>query len=217
MTTEPLRVFIVAGEPSGDRLGGDLIAALRAEAAAQGRDLALRGVGGARMEAAGLASLFPIAELAVMGLIEVLPHIRRIARRMEECAAAAAAFAPDVVVTIDAPGFSLRLAKRLRPRLPPQTRMVHYVAPTVWAWKPKRAAKMARLYDAVLCLLPFEPPYFAREGLEAHFVGHPAAADRPQRRTEEARAALGLSPRRPALPAALARRRLLLPPYPPAD
>lgn len=186
--TDNLRLFLVAGEPSGDRLGGDLIAAL--QAAAPGARFA--GVGGARMDAAGLSSLFPIAELAVMGLVEVLPHIRRILRRMDETVAAAAAFRPDAIVTIDAPGFSLRLAKRLRARLGPDIPILHYVAPTVWAWKAHRAAKMAALYDEVLCLLPFEPPWFEREGLPARFVGHPAVDDRLDRRA--ARAALDIGP-----------------------
>lgn len=184
--TDNLRLFLVAGEPSGDRLGGDLIAALKA--ASPGATFA--GVGGARMAGAGLTSLFPIAELAVMGLVEVLPHIRRILQRMEETVAAAAAFRPDVVVTIDAPGFSLRLAKRLRARLGADAPMVHYVAPTVWAWKAHRAAKMAAIYDEVLCLLPFEPPWFEREGLAARFVGHPAIDDRVERAA--ARAALDI-------------------------
>ncbi|MEM6492578.1 MAG: lipid-A-disaccharide synthase, partial [Pseudomonadota bacterium] len=163
--------------------------------------------GGDRMAAAGLRSLFPIAELSVMGLVEVIPHIRRIAQRMAQTVDAAADFAPDLIVTIDAPGFSLRLTKRLRARLGPDPRIVHYVVPTVWAWKPKRAAKMAALYDAVLCLLPFEPPYFEREGLPAVFVGHPAAADGAAAPRDAARDRLGLPADRPILLVALGSRK----------
>lgn len=168
MTEKALHIALVAGEPSGDALGEGLIRALR-----QMHPGAVRfsGIGGERMQAEGFASLFPIAELAVMGLVEVLPRARRILQRLDQLAEQLRADPPDVLVTIDSPGFTHRLAKRLRERSFP---IVHYVAPTVWAWRPGRAKTLAGLVDHLLTLLPFEPPYFEREGLSAECVGHPA-------------------------------------------
>lgn len=162
----PPKVFIIAGEPSGDALGGPLLSRLT-EA---NPDLRITGIGGPHMMAAGLESLFPMEDLAVMGLAEVLPRLPNILRRLRETAAAIEATKPDVIVTIDSPDFSLRVAKRVRHLGIP---IVHYVAPTVWAWRPGRARKLARIVDHVMTLFPFEPPYFEREGLAATFVGHP--------------------------------------------
>lgn len=159
--------MVVAGEPSGDILGARLIEALRAMDA---REIELVGVGGPRMIEKGLSSLFPYADLAIMGLAEVLPRLGLILRRIRETAALAVERKVDAVITIDAPDFSFRVAARLRPLGIP---LIHYVAPTVWAWRPGRAAKIARLYDHLLALLPFEPPYFERVGLPCSFVGHP--------------------------------------------
>lgn len=160
------KIYLIAGEPSGDILGGRLISALK--------DLApsvptFHGVGGDHMQAAGLQSLFPMHELSVMGLAEVVPQIPKILRRVAETAADIRATKPDVVVTIDAPDFCLRVAKKLKGASIP---IVHYVAPSVWAWRPGRAQKLAGLCDHVMCLLPFEPPYFERAGMRATFVGH---------------------------------------------
>ncbi len=181
----PLHIALVAGEPSGDALGEGLIRALRA--ACGGRALRFSGIGGERMIAEGFESLFPIDDLAVMGLVEVLPRARQILRRLDQLATALRADPPDVLVTIDSPGFTHRLAKRLaRSDFP----IVHYVAPTVWAWRPGRARKLAGLVDHLLALLPFEPPYFEREGLATSFIGHPAvetiAAARAQAEAEQA-------------------------------
>ena len=159
-------IYLVAGEQSGDALGGRLITALRAARP----DLQFAGVGGPQMAAAGLASLFPIHELAVMGLLEVLPRLRRIAGLLRQTEADIRARRPDVVVTIDSPGFTLRLLHRLRDS---GLRRVHYVAPQVWAWREGRVKHYPGLWDRLLCLLPFEPGFFARHGLEARFVGHP--------------------------------------------
>lgn len=167
----PPRLFLVAGEASGDLLGARLVAALREEA---GGAVALAGVGGPRMAGEGLAPVFPADDIAVMGLFEVLPAVPRILRRLREAEKAALRFRPDAVVTIDAPGFSFRLGRRLGGRGIP---LVHYVAPTVWAWKPGRARRIARFLDRVLTLLPFEPPYFERHGLPATFVGHPVVEE----------------------------------------
>lgn len=168
----PGPVFLVAGEPSGDQLGGRLMAALKRQAERQGLGpLRFAGVGGERMAEEGLASLFPMRELSVMGLTEVLPHLRRILVRLSETEAAARAARPCVFVSIDSPGFTLRVARRLAGCGIP---LVHYVAPSVWAWKPWRAKRVAAYLDHLLCLLPFEPPYFEVHGLPASFVGHPA-------------------------------------------
>ncbi|MGD1880052.1 MAG: lipid-A-disaccharide synthase [Kiloniellaceae bacterium] len=161
-------IFLIAGEPSGDLLGARLMAALRAETGGRVR---FAGVGGEQMTAEGLESRFPIHELAVMGLIEVLPHLFVILRRMRETVAAIRTLRPDAVVTIDSPSFTLELAQRLKGAGIP---LIHYVAPQVWAWKPWRAKQIAGYLDRLLVLLPFEPPYFERHGLATHFVGHPA-------------------------------------------
>ncbi len=160
-------IFLVAGEPSGDQLGARLMAALKTETGGRVR---FAGVGGPRMAAEGLDSLFPMADLAVMGLVEVLPHLRRILRRMAETEAAARRLRPDALVTIDSPAFSLRVAKRLKGAGFP---LIHYVAPSVWAWKPWRARRVAGFLDHLLALLPFEPPYFEAHGLATTVVGHP--------------------------------------------
>ncbi len=159
-------IYLLAGEHSGDVLGARLIAALR-EARP---DLDFAGIGGPRMAGLGFASLFPMQELAVMGLVEVLPRLWRLRRRMAETAADIAARRPDVVVTIDSPGFALRLLRRIAPL---GIKRVHYVAPQVWAWRERRVRGFPGLWDRLLCLLPFEPEYFAQFGLDARFVGHP--------------------------------------------
>jgi lipid-A-disaccharide synthase len=166
------RVFVVAGELSGDYLGGQLVNALRPLLSAQQQTLELAGIGGPSMTKAGLTSLFPLQELAVMGLWEVLPRLYRLRRRLRQTVQAVMDFQPDLLLTIDSPGFCLRLAKQIR-ELQPALPIWHYVAPSVWAWKPERAAAMAPIYNGVLALLPFEPPYFAPTGLPCHFVGHP--------------------------------------------
>ena len=167
-----LRVFLIAGEPSGDRLGAALMAGLRALHA----DVVFSGVGGALMQAQGLHSLFAMEELSVMGIAEVLPKYRQLKRRIAQTAEAALAAGPSVMISIDSPDFCLRVAKRVkaqRPDLP----TVHYVAPSVWAWRPKRAGKMARVIDHVLALLPFEPPLMRAAGMSCDFVGHPVVAE----------------------------------------
>ncbi len=159
-------VYIVAGEASGDALGGRLVAALRDRRPA----LRFAGIGGDRLAEQGMPSLFPMRELALMGLVEVLPNIRRLARRMDETVADIAARRPALLVTIDSPGFALRLAARVRRLGIP---VLHYVAPQVWAWRPGRIRKIASRIDGLLCLLPFEPPVFQAAGIPTTFVGHP--------------------------------------------
>ncbi|WP_193370578.1 lipid-A-disaccharide synthase [Pelagibius marinus] len=170
-------IFLIAGEPSGDLLGARLMTALREETGGRVR---FAGIGGEAMTAAGLKSRFPIHELAVMGLIEVLPHLFTILKRMRETVAAVKELRPDAVVTIDSPSFTLEIAERLKGQGIP---LIHYVAPQVWAWKAWRAKSVARYLDHLLALLPFEPPYFERHDLPTHFVGHPAVETRSAAQT----------------------------------
>lgn len=168
-------VFVVAGEPSGDALGAKLMEGLQN---LTGGAVRFAGVGGDAMRLKGFDSLFPLSDLAVMGLVEVLPRLPRLIRRLKQTAEAVASMRPDVVVTIDSPGFNVRLARRLRGLGIP---VVHYVAPSVWAWRPGRAKRMVGLFDHLMALLPFEPPYFDTVGLPCTFVGHPvleSGADR---------------------------------------
>ena len=166
-------VFIIAGEASGDALGANLIKSLIKKTHGK---IKFCGVGGEKIENAasemGMHSIFPMSELSVMGFTEVLPKIPNLLRRINKTVNEIENIRPDVVVTIDAPDFVFRVAKKLKKRglkIP----IVHYVAPSVWAWRPGRAKKIAKFIDHLLCLLPFEPKYFKDVGLPATFVGHP--------------------------------------------
>jgi lipid-A-disaccharide synthase len=166
-----MRAFVIAGEPSGDKLGGALMAGL----SRLRPDISFDGVGGEMMQAQGLTSRFLMDELSVMGIAEILPKYRHLKRRIAETAQAVINTKPAVLITIDSPDFSLRVAKLVKQSS--DVRCVHYVAPTVWAWRPKRAAKMAKMIDHVLALFPFEPPYMQAEGMDCDFVGHPVASE----------------------------------------
>ena len=167
-----MKIALIAGEASGDKLGAALI---------DGFDAILEqpadfiGVAGPRMMARGMDSLFAMQELSVMGIVEILKQYPRLKRRLDETADYIIAQNPDVLITIDAPEFSLRLAKIIHAKSDIPT--VHYVAPTVWAWRPKRADKMAQFIDHVLALFPFEPPLMQCAGMSCDFVGHPVVTD----------------------------------------
>jgi lipid-A-disaccharide synthase len=161
--------MLVCGEPSGDQLGGQLMAALKTIA---GESVKITGVGGRAMAAQGLRTLFSLDDTAVMGLREVVPKIPVILRRVREICDVAVATRPDAVILIDSPDFTHRIARRLK-RLDPTILTVGYVAPQVWASRAYRARAMARKFDLLLALLPFEPPFFERYGLRTTFVGHP--------------------------------------------
>lgn len=163
----PPLIFLIAGEPSGDVLGARLMAALSARL---GDHVAFDGIGGAQMSAAGMVSRFPMEDLSVMGAAEIVPRLPKLLRRIRETVAAIKAARPDVVVTIDSPGFCFRVGKRLHGSGIP---IVHFVAPQVWAWKAHRAREIAGFLDHLLALLPFEPPIFEEAGLPCTFVGHP--------------------------------------------
>jgi len=178
-----MKVFVIAGEASGDKLGAALMAGLR-----QLRpDVTFDGVGGPLMQDQGLVSRFGMDELSVMGLAEILPKYRALKARIRQMADAVVQTRPDVLITIDSPDFCLRVAKLVKARS--AIRTVHYVAPTVWAWRPKRAAHMALHIDHVLALFPFEPPLMQAAGMRCDFVGHPVVTD-PVASADEA-AALG--------------------------
>ncbi|MET0605039.1 MAG: lipid-A-disaccharide synthase [Beijerinckiaceae bacterium] len=184
-----LKIAIIAGEASGDSLGASLIETL----AARHIKLSLLGVGGTRLEGRGLRSLFPQSDIAVMGIAAVLQRLPLLMRRINETAQAVAAAAPDLLLTIDSPDFTLRVARKVR-AIAPQIPIVHWVCPSVWAWRPWRARRMAPHVDLVLCLLPFEPDELRKlNGPRGIYIGHPLIeriADlRPQSsRDREARA-----------------------------
>jgi lipid-A-disaccharide synthase len=159
-------IYVIAGEQSGDAIGARLIQAIRSRRP----DATFAGVGGAAMAEQGFASLFPIRSLAIMGLLEVLPKILALKALLRQTVADIQARRPDVLVTIDSPGFTLRVLKALQPTA---LKRVHYVAPQVWAWREGRVKHYPGLWDELLCLLPFEPAFFARHNLQARFVGHP--------------------------------------------
>lgn len=167
-----LDLFLIAGEPSGDKLGAALMAGLKQLQP----DVRFQGVGGPRMQAEGMTSLFPMEELSVMGLVEILPRYFALRARIAQTAQAVLASGARALVTIDSPDFCLRVARLVKARRP-EFRVIHYVAPSVWAWRPGRAARMAQVVDHVLALLPFEPPYMTAAGMTCDFVGHPVVAE----------------------------------------
>lgn len=168
-----MRFYLIAGEQSGDLLGARLMAALKSNNTA----CEFSGIGGPQMQAEGLKSLFPMSELSLMGFVEIVPHLPRLLRRVRQTVADIISKKPNVIVTIDSPGFCFHTMQKLRLHWPKgdinAPRFVHYVAPSVWAYKPERAKKLSQIYDQVLTLLPFEPPYFEAEAMQADFVGHP--------------------------------------------
>ena len=189
----PLRIALVAGEASGDLLGAALVRDLRA----MHPDAAFVGVAGPEMRAAGVDAWQDSEALAVMGLVEVLKHLPRLLRLRRELRQRLLAWRPDVVIGIDAPDFNLGLEKWLKQR---GVRTVHYVSPSVWAWRERRAAKLGDSACRVLCLFPMEPAIYARHGVDACFVGHPLAAMLPLRPDRAAaKQALGIEGEGPLL------------------
>lgn len=166
---EKICLMLVCGEPSGDQLGAQLMTALRKIA---GENVIVTGVGGPAMEAQGLNSLFSLSDTAVMGLREVVPKIPKILARIRQARDFAVQTKPDAVVLIDSPDFTHRIARSLK-RSDPTIKTINYVAPQVWATRAYRARAMAKYFDLVLALLPFEAPFFETHGLKSVFVGHP--------------------------------------------
>jgi lipid-A-disaccharide synthase len=212
--TGTLNLMLVCGEPSGDLLGAQLMAALKTLA---GDRVRFCGVGGAAMARQGLESLYPLDATAVMGLREVVPAIPRILKHVRRAVDFALETRPDAVVVIDSPDFTHRVARGIKKR-DPSIRTVDYVAPQVWGSRPYRAKAMARYFDLVLALLPFEPAFFEKYGLKTVFVGHPAV-ERRARMTGGAtlRAELGIDAAAPVLVLLPGSRsneiRFLLPPF----
>ncbi|MBP5485669.1 MAG: lipid-A-disaccharide synthase [Alphaproteobacteria bacterium] len=167
------KIFIIAGEVSGDALGARIMRQMN------GTEFV--GIGGAEMAAAGLKSIFPMSDLAVMGIIEVLEHVRTLTARINQTVDAIIKYAPDVVLTIDSPGFARSVIKKLRKSVAGQAmiakglRFHHVVAPQVWAWRPGRAKKYAKIFDKLYAFFDFEVPYFTKYGLDTVAVGHPIA------------------------------------------
>ena len=173
----PKRLFLVAGEHSGDALGAKLMRALQAD----GRQaFEFAGVGGELMAAEGLRSLFPLADVAVMGPLAILARLPHLVRRINQAAAAGVAWAPDAVVIIDSPEFTHPIARRIRRRLA-RVPIIDYVSPSVWAWRPGRARRMRAYVDHVMALLPFEPEAHRRlGGPPCTYVGHPLIERLPE-------------------------------------
>ena len=166
------KIFIIAGETSGDILAADIIKALKQK----DPTIVIQGIGGPQSRSAGLTeSLFPMADLSLMGIVEIVPKIPQMLSRINQTVAAIAKLNPDVVLSIDCPDFSFRVQKKVKAKRL-NIKQVHYVAPTVWAWRAGRAKKIAKFLDGVLCLFPFEPPYFEKVGLSALYTGHPVIA-----------------------------------------
>ncbi|MGX5841079.1 lipid-A-disaccharide synthase [Mesorhizobium sp. ArgA1] len=172
--SKPLKIAVVAGEESGDLLGADIVAALKR---ATGREIRLVGIGGRHLQELGLKSLFDGSEIALMGFSAILRDLPRLVKRIGQTAAAIAAEKPDCLVTIDSPDFSLRVAKKVR-ATDSTIPIVHYVCPSVWAWRPGRAVAMKPYVDHILCILPFEVKALARlGGPPGTYVGHRLTQD----------------------------------------
>ncbi|MEV5118122.1 lipid-A-disaccharide synthase [Stenotrophomonas indicatrix] len=186
LSDRPLRIALVAGEASGDLLGAGLVRELKARFP----HAEFAGIGGDAMRSAGCQTWHDASELAVMGLTEVLRHLPRLLKLRSAFRQRALEWQPDVFIGIDAPDFNLGIERWLKQR---GVRTVHYVSPSVWAWREKRAEKIGSSADLVLCLFPMEPPIYAKHGIDARFVGHPMADDIPLHVDREAaRIELGL-------------------------
>lgn len=163
-----MKIYLIAGEASGDNIGAKLIKALKERKS----EIEFYGIGGEKMQEQGINLLFSSDHLSVMGFLEVIPSIPKFIKLINKTVEDIIKLQPDIVVTIDSPDFCFRVAKAVKEKF--KGKLFHYVAPTVWAYKPERAKKIAQIYDHLLVILPFEPEYFLKEGLDTTFVGHPA-------------------------------------------
>lgn len=172
--TNKKKIFIIAGESSGDLLGSNIMKALKNND--KNIEINFIGIGGDKMQQEGLNSIFPIKDIAVMGFFEVLPNIIKILNRIKKTVKSIIENKPDLILTIDSPDFCFRVLEKLKKKdknIFNNTKKVHLIAPSVWAYREKRAKRVASLYDLLLCILPFEPPYFEKYGLKTEFIGHP--------------------------------------------
>ena len=168
-----MKIFIIAGEDSGDKLGSAIMDSL---IAATNGSLNFVGIGGNGMTSRGLRSLFPMSELSVMGLIEIASQYTKLKKRINETVFSILNEKPDILLTIDAPEFCFRVAKKIK-LINTDIPIAHYVAPTVWAWRPSRAKNISNFIDHILALFPFEPPYFRDVEINCDFVGHPIVSE----------------------------------------
>lgn len=179
MAQAPLKILMVAGEVSGDMYGGALIRALRAQF--PDRQLEIRGMGGDAMRAEGADLLYHTDALGAMGIIEVLAKLRFFKKVLADMTALAESWRPDLLITLDYYSFNITLAERVRPFV---GHAVHYISPKVWVWRRGRIARMAKAFDLLLCIFPFEPTIYEPVGLRAEYVGHPLVEQAAQTRSE---------------------------------
>ena len=168
-------IYVIAGEVSGDIIGARLIREIKR---LQKHKFSFAGVGGEQMTNEGVQSLFPISEMAVMGIFELVPHVPNLIRRIHETVQDIIAKKPVAVISIDSKAFTMRVAKLIQKKqkeCDKEIKLIHMVAPTVWAWRPGRAKNISKFLDHLLTLFPFEPPFFTRHGLPTTFIGHPLA------------------------------------------
>ena len=168
-------IYVIAGEVSGDIIGAKLIREIKRF---QKHKFSFAGVGGEQMTNEGVQSLFPISEMAVMGIFELVPHVPNLIRRIHETVQDIMVKKPVAVISIDSKAFTMRVAKLIQKKQKEsdkEIKLIHMVAPTVWAWRPGRAKNISKFLDHLLTLFPFEPPFFTRHGLPTTFIGHPLA------------------------------------------
>ena len=168
-------IYVIAGEVSGDIIGAKLIREIKRF---QKHKFSFAGVGGEQMTNEGIQSLFPISEMAVMGIFELVPHVPNLIRRIHETVQDIMVKKPVAVISIDSKAFTMRVAKLIQKKQKEndkEIKLIHMVAPTVWAWRPGRAKNISKFLDHLLTLFPFEPPFFTRHGLPTTFIGHPLA------------------------------------------
>ena len=162
------KIFIIAGEVSGDVLGAKIMREMHG--------VEFIGIGGQHMQDCGLKSIFPMSDLSVMGITEVIAHAKTLTRRIKETVSAIISEKPDIVLTIDSPGFARSVVSKVRKSgALKHTKFFHVVAPQVWAWRPKRAKKYAKIFDKLYAFFDFEIPYFTKYGLNTIAVGHPVS------------------------------------------
>ncbi len=172
------KIFIIAGEASGDLLGSKIMKSLINND--KNVEITFCGIGGEKMEKEGLKSLFPMSDLSLMGFFEVLPKVFKLLKRIKQTVNTIIKEKPDAILTIDSPGFCFRVMEKLKckdKKFFDSVKKIHLIAPSVWAYKEKRAKRISKIYDLLLCILPFEPPYFEKYGLKTEYIGHPIFDD----------------------------------------
>jgi len=169
-----MKIFVITGEASGDLLASKIITELRKT----NKKLNLKGVGGAKLKQHKITNIFAQEKINIMGFVEVVPAIPRILKLINKTVLEIQKYKPDFIITVDAPDFNFRVVRKLRNLGYDHSKIIHVVAPTVWAYREYRAARIAKLYDQLLVLFPFEPPYFEKYGLNTKFIGHPIIFDK---------------------------------------